>query len=154
MANAADLSLLADIVEPPPASWWPPALGWWIVGAALLATLAIIGWACVRRYRRNAYRRAALAELRAIGAAADPAARATSVSAVLKRAALVAYPRATVASLTGSAWLAFLDSTGRTMDFSRGSAGFGNATMGATQGDGCAMLIAAKRWVRRHQAGT
>ena len=39
---------------------------------------------------------------------------------LLKRAALTAFPREQVATLTGAAWFAFLDRTGRTAAFSEG----------------------------------
>ena len=45
----------------------------------------------------------------------------TDYSALLKRVALTAYPRSDVASLTGEAWVAFLDRTLNSNDFSMGS---------------------------------
>ena len=152
MQDPADLSRLNDIVTPPPVPWWPPAPGWWILGAALLAAIAILSWAALLHYRRNAYRRAALAEIDAIGKVNDPAS-AAALSAVLKRVALVAYPRSDVASLTGSAWLSFLDRTGATGDFSHGpAAGLAKAAFGAPIGDSDAVLAAARRWVAQHRA--
>jgi hypothetical protein len=104
------------------------------------------------RYRSNAYRRAALAEIDAIGKVADPAS-AAALSAVLKRAALVAYPRSDVARLTGLAWLSFLNRTGATGDFSHGpAAGLAKAAFGAPIGDGDGVLTAARRWVEHHRA--
>jgi len=150
--DAADLSHLADIVVPPPVSWWPPAPGWWILGAGLVLALVIIALVAVRRYRRNAYRRAALAELAAIGSVADPAG-AAAVSSVLKRAALVAYPRADVAALTGENWLAFLDRSAATSDFTSGpAAGLARAAYGGPPAQGPDILAAARRWVKRHRA--
>lgn len=151
MGNQADLAHLADIAVPPPVPWWPPAPGWWILSAALFLAVAILAWMAGRRYRRNAYRRVALAELAAIGRIADPAS-VPAVSAILKRAALVAYPRSAVASLTGSAWLVFLDRTGSTSDFTHGSAGvLAQAAFGARPGDNVAMLAASRRWIQRHR---
>ena len=151
--DPADLSHLADIVVPSPMSWWPPAPGWWILAAAALAASALVAWVAVHRYRQNAYRRAALLELARVGTVASPA-NAVAVSAVLKRAALVAYPRAEVASLTGVAWLTFLDHTGSTRDFTGGSAAaLARIAMGGPSGDGAAILAAARRWVKRHREG-
>ena len=152
MDDPADLSHLADIVVPPPVPWWPPAPGWWILGAALLAALAISGWSAIRRYRKNAYRRAALAELAAIGTVSSPAS-AAAVSAILKRVALAAYPRAEVANLTGAAWLAFLDRAASTTDFTRGpAAALAQAAYGAPLSDGEAVLAAARFFVTHHRA--
>jgi hypothetical protein len=148
--DPADLSHLADIMVPPPVPWWPPAPGWWILAAAALVASALLAWIALRRHRRNAYRRAALAELAAGGALANPT-NAATVSAVLKRATLVAYPRAEVASLTGSAWLAFLDRTGSTRDFTDGPAAALALAVGGRVGDGAAILAASRRWVRRHR---
>ncbi|MBK3801136.1 DUF4381 family protein [Azospirillum brasilense] len=153
MDDPADLSRLADIAVPPPVAWWPPASGWWIVAAAMLGILAILGAALVARWRRNAYRRASLAELAAIGTVADPAS-AAAVSTILKRTALTAYPRAEVASLTGASWLAFLDRTSGSQDFTKGpGAGLARAAVGVPpgDGDGDAVVAAARRWVKRHR---
>ncbi|MGU3493050.1 DUF4381 domain-containing protein [Xanthobacteraceae bacterium A53D] len=151
MDDPGDLSRLADIAVPPPVPWWPPAPGWWVLACGLLAALVIVAWGLAIRHRRNAYRRAALAELAAIGPAGDPGS-AAAVSAILKRAALAAYPRTQVAGLTGQAWLAFLDRTAGSRDFSDGPAAtLAQAAMGAPIGDGPAILAAARRWIRHHK---
>jgi hypothetical protein len=43
------------------------------------------------------------------------------LATLIKRVALSVYPRARVASLTGDQWLSFLDQTGRTDAFTKGS---------------------------------
>lgn len=152
MDDQADLSHLADIVVPPPIAWWPPAAGWWILAAALIVAIGLLALAALRHHRRNAYRRAALAALDALGPVSD-AAGAAAASAILKRAALAAYPRTEVASLTGSAWLAFLDRTAGTADFTRGpAAAIAQAPFGAPLGDSAALAAAARRWVVRHRS--
>ena len=149
MDDPADLSHLADIVVPPPVPWWPPAPGWWILATGCLAALAMSAAVALGRYQRNAYRRAALAELAAVNV--DGPAAAAAISAVLKRVALVAYPRSEVASLTGAAWLAFLDRAGATTDFTSGlAASLTKATKGGAIQSSAAVLAAARRWVRRH----
>ncbi|HEU0155003.1 MAG TPA: DUF4381 domain-containing protein [Stellaceae bacterium] len=152
-ANPADLSNLHDIVLPPAVSFWPPAPGWWIVGATLLAVALILLAKALARYRRNAYRREALRELDAIGPARTPVA-AQRISAVLKRAALTAFPRSDVARLSGASWLAFLDQTGRTDAFTKGPAQMlpALALGAAPNADGEPILQEARHWVRRHRA--
>jgi Domain of unknown function (DUF4381) len=151
MDDPADLSRLADIVLPPPIPWWPPAPGWWILGAGCLAALAIVVVAAIGHYRRNAYRRVALAELSSIKQN-DPGA-AAAISTVLKRVALVAYPRSDVAGLTGARWAAFLDRTGGASDFTAGpAAGLAGAVQGGGLANGDAIVAAARRWVQRHKA--
>ena len=92
---------LNDIVIPAPVSLMPQTVGWIIPGViviAVLATVAVLAW---RRYRRNAYRREALALVESTPLIALPA--------LVKRVALAAAPRTEVASLTGDEWLSFLD---------------------------------------------
>jgi outer membrane lipoprotein SlyB len=146
MADPADLSNLRDLALPPAVSLWPPAPGWWIIAAAGLAAAAILSAAALARYRRNAYRREALRQLDTVAFGA--------ISAVLKRTALAAWPREQVAALTGAAWLAFLDRTGRTTAFTEGAGrhietlAFGGAVDGQAAD---AARAAARAWVRAHR---
>jgi hypothetical protein len=119
--DLGSLDRLHDIAAPPPVPWWPPAPGWYIVAAVALLLLGLAAWAALARWRRDRYRREALGELDRI--ARDPKAPSSisSVAELVKRVALAAYPRARVASLTGEAWLAFLDVTGGTDAFSQGA---------------------------------
>lgn len=106
------LDMLKPIPEPAPISMWPATEGWIWLALLLLALAATVGWWTHRRWAANAYRRAALAELAA--AQDDPAA----IAGILRRAALVAYPRRQVAALLGPDWLGFLDDTCRDSGFS------------------------------------
>ncbi len=143
MSDPADLSNLRDIVVPPDVSFWPPAPGWWIVAAAAVALLALLAAAAVVRHRRNAYRREALRDL--------DAADARQASGILKRAALAAWPRDQVASLSGAAWLAFLDRTGRTDSFTHGPGRDLEALTFGGAGDRDAVVVAARQWLRDHR---
>jgi len=149
MEDAGDLSRLADIVVPPPVPWWPPAPGWWLLLAALIAGLLILLLAAIRHWRRNAYRRAALDEIDALPPA--DAANVTALATILKRTALAAYPRAEVASLTGRAWLAFLDRTSGSEEFTRNGDSLAQAAYGRPAGDDTPLLAAARRWVKHHR---
>lgn len=152
-SDAASLDNLRDIVLPAPIAYWPPAPGWWILAVAALALLAIGAVCLVNNYRHNAYRRAALRELAALGSPLD-AARAQALSAILKRAALVAYPRADVARLTGDAWLGFLDRTAGLTAFTKGAARqLGALALGASvTADDAGIKVAARRWIRHHRS--
>ncbi len=113
--DPASLDRLRDIVTPTPIASWPPAAGVWWLGVALLPWIAYGVVAVRRRRRRNAYRRAALAEIARLrprlAEAGERPAAVRELAAVLKRTALVAYPRRSVASLSGHAWVGFLDRT-------------------------------------------
>lgn len=118
------LAQLQDIHLPPPPSWWPPAPGWWVLVALLLLALAALGWWQWQRWRRNAFRRAAARECRALQQAfdqgADPIVTVQDLSNLLRRVARTAMPGTRGESQTGEAWLRFLDQTGSTGEFTRG----------------------------------
>ena len=110
------LAGLRDWHLPDPVPWWPPAPGWWLVAGLALAVCALALHWWLRRRRQGAPARAALGELERLGAGlvadGDERRYAAAVSALLRRLALVRYPREQVAGLTGADWLAFLDRSG------------------------------------------
>lgn len=110
--DPGSLTNLRDLALPQVVSFWPPAPGIWILGAACAAVLAIILWRAVQRYRALAYRRAAIAELEALGGEIDRGGPTSvaHVSAILKRVAMVDYGRELVAPLSGEAWADFVAS--------------------------------------------
>lgn len=107
----APLDKLHDFYQPPPPSWTPQTIGWYVVFAiaGLLLLWAVVHF--VRKWIRNRYRRDALREL--------TLAPADGISALLKRAALSVWPREKVAPLSGDAWLSFLSVTGNDDSFQR-----------------------------------
>ena len=108
-SDPGDLANMADLALPEPIPFWPPAAGIWIVGATVTAMLAIAGWRALRRYQADAYLRRAAAEIDAL--AADDTETPEAVSAILKRAAIIAHGREAVAALTGPSWAAFVAQT-------------------------------------------
>jgi len=107
----ASLDNLRDIVVPEPPPLWPPAPGFWVLAIVILAVVAALFLWWRRARERNAYRRAGLALLKTVRTTRD-------VNVILKRVALAAYPRPTVASLYGDDWVAFLDDRCRRARFS------------------------------------
>ena len=73
--DPGSLDNLRDIVELPAVSWWPLAPGWWIVIALVAVIAAVNGMRAWKQWKANAYRRAALEELRSAGALTDGTAR-------------------------------------------------------------------------------
>jgi len=115
---------LHDIHLPPPVSWWPPAPGWWVLAILMLGLCVGFGIWQWQRFRRTAFRRMAMAEWRALEQAfeqgADPLLTVQALSRLLRRVARVIAPNQAVVAQTGNTWLAFLDRSGCTGEFTRG----------------------------------
>jgi len=143
--DPASLANLRDIVTPPLVPWWPPAPGWWFLLAALSVITVVVAVHRWRRWRANAYRRAALRAIRGAGSAA-------SVAEILKRVVLVAYPRTQVASLTGSAWVNWLAATGGRPVPAVASQALTVGVFAQREFDDCSELATfAAEWIRSHK---
>jgi hypothetical protein len=153
--NLVDLlRLLHEIVVPESPSLLPQTRGWWVL-AAWLAAVVLIGLAQWLAYRRrNRYRREAAAELAGIAAraASQPAASAAAIAALVKRTALVAYPRERVAALHGRDWARFLCESANDDPVVSASAERIADAAYRCDVDGRALLDAARRWIRVHDA--
>jgi hypothetical protein len=153
-ADSADLARLHDILMPAPlSSWWPLAPGWLLLAAAASMLLAFWLWRLARRRQAARYRREALAELVTLGRGnGAPAERVTATLTLLKRAALAAYPREEVASLTGEAWWRFLDQTAGATLFAGGLGAEAERMLYAQAGElPPSLQQAAEQWIRRHR---
>ncbi|OUS35667.1 hypothetical protein A9Q94_12290 [Rhodobacterales bacterium 56_14_T64] len=145
--NLIDLLDQLHPMAPPPAiSMVPQTLGWLAVLVVLATTTA---WAAHRRWRHwrdNAYRRAALTELDQLSD--DP----TKIAILLRRTALSAFPRPTVAALRGAAWLDFLDSSYGGHGFSQGADHVLTTAPYRTEPPANPDLTAlARQWLRQHR---
>lgn len=153
---------LQDIAEPARVAWWPPAPFWWF------AIILIVVW-CVYlivrvayRWSRRAYRRKALRELREIEkqhrSGDNAAGDLVKVSALLKRVALVAFPRDRVASLWGDEWLSFLSETCDQVDFSKDPlrtlawSSIERSAPVSNENEWQQVISAARTWIDHHQA--
>ena len=148
------LDLLHDIVRPDPVAWTPQTIGWAIVAVWLLVVTALIAWNRYLGWKRNRYRRDALAILKTIEQQPqhDGAWAAEQVALHLKRTALAAYPRAEVASLYGSRWAAFLsESAGNDPVVSAAAEDLATAAYRAGV-DGNSLIAPARRWLKVHRA--
>ena len=156
------LNGLADIAEPPEPSAWPP--NFWVLGLTLagLGFTALIISRLWRRHQRRRPYRAALAELAAWERTAPSRSAgdaAATLTALLRRVALLHYPRDRVASLSGTAFARFLDEAMATPTFTQGPAAeiLGDARYGARGAEpldcGRALAEAARRWLDAHRDG-
>ena len=116
------LAQLADIHLPAEVSYWPPALGWWILALLLLGGGVYLINPMVQLRNLRLVCRHALAELDNCYqrfAGADDADLNTlrlryvnEFNSVMRRVALVHFPQANVASLGGDAWVDFIRQKG------------------------------------------
>ena len=113
------LAQLRDVHVPQAPGLWPPAIGWWLVGFLLLALLlGALLW--LRRWRVEAWRRAALREYQRLMAESPGPQTAQKLSVLMRRVALKAEPRYKVAGATDQEWLSVLDRIGQTNQYSEG----------------------------------
>ncbi|HTO08909.1 MAG TPA: DUF4381 domain-containing protein [Myxococcota bacterium] len=152
--SSGALQGLAELPLPAPVPYTPETPGAWAVLVLLLAAVAALAWRALRRWRANAYRRAALRELAGLEQASDLA----RLPALLKRTALAARPRQRVAALSGAAWLEYLDGTMGGREFAAGP-GRALATLSYTKQPSLsaeetrALLRLARDWIEHHRAG-
>ncbi len=150
--SAAALAALRPLHPPAPVGWWPPAPGWWLLLAIAVLLLLSFWW----YRRRSLLRRAALGELRNLERnVTDNAQLAGAVNQLLRRFALTRFPQRQVASLSGEAWLAFLDAHSSAGGFVTGP---GRVLVSAPYATHCtldraALLALARRWICRQRGG-
>ena len=98
---SSPLDRLHDFYQPAPPVWTPQTIGWYVLFAIAGLLVVWLTVHAIRRWFANHYRREALRKL----ALLPP----IQFSALLKSTALAVWPREKVASLTGVAWLEFLN---------------------------------------------
>ncbi|WP_078083915.1 DUF4381 domain-containing protein [Microbulbifer mangrovi] len=142
--------MIAQLVPPPE----PPAISMWPATplakglcALLLLILLFFIWRQIQTYRANAYRRAALAEVR------QSEGDAAQIAAILRRTALAAYPREEVAALTGEDWLEFLNQhyPGNAFEGEVGRELLQSPYRKATSHKPDVLVQAAQGWIRQHK---
>lgn len=152
MNSVDSLAALRDIRLPPEHVLWLP-LQWWL-GAGLLAAVAVAALAWhLRRRRRLRALRLALQELSRLAAAhardSDAIGLARGLSRLLRGYAVMRFPQADVAGLTGSAWLQFLDTHGGGGDFCNGAGAVLETHPYRPHGDldAAALVALTRRWL-------
>lgn len=121
MLNDPTLANLRDIHLPPTTTLWPLATGYYLLGFVTIL-LALIIIFCIHHYRRNAFKREAIDRLNEVIARFElnqnHRIATAEISILLKRVALVYYPREHVAGLYPDAWVTFLEKNAKCLDFS------------------------------------
>jgi hypothetical protein len=150
MAPDTALRMLHDYYQPAPPAWTPQTVGWYGLFVTVLLSFLWLGIRSTLSWFKNRYRREAVRGV----AVAAPA----QFSILLKRAALAAWPREEIASLSGEAWLDFLNRTGTSEPF-RTSPGNQIEEIAlnespASEEDELALRRLAMKWIRRHRVQT
>lgn len=109
---------LREIHLPDAINWWPPAIGWWLV----LLTCLFLAWLVHYLTRPTAIKTAKkqLLEIKQDNSSEDID-KLVKISELLRRVAISNSPRSECASLTGQAWLEYLDKTLKNNPFTQGA---------------------------------
>jgi len=122
--TVAPLLELRDIHAAPAPGLWPPAPGWWLLALLMAGTAVLLLLRLRRRLRKRRFRLQVMLELDDIAKryrSENIRSLITETGIWLRRIALRCYPVEQVASLSGAAWLQFLDATGGGGEFSNGT---------------------------------
>lgn len=144
-------SHLKDIQLPSPVSIWPLAIGWYVLLAILLAAVVAGFFYWRRRKSRQRLPAAFTQEIIKLRHQAQSQLVIDELAVLLKRAALLAYPREQVASLYGEQWLQFLDETCGEQLFTQGP---GRLLLSAYQPHQYVnqepIIYLVEKWIKRH----
>ena len=112
---------LHDIHLPDAAGWWPPAIGWWILAIIILSLLFWVSALAWQWLKYQSWRNKLLKEFNANIAVSnqDAHTQVTAITEALRRSALTLFPGNTVAHLTGTDWLEFLESHAENTPFTQ-----------------------------------
>jgi hypothetical protein len=115
------MAQLKDIHLPAPVGWWPLAPGWYVVIITFFILVAVITMVLYTRHRNARPKKHALSLLKKYVAQYEKDHNAQLASAriseLLKRVALVYFPRDHVAGIHGLYWIEFLNQTGKEVNF-------------------------------------
>jgi hypothetical protein len=157
----ADPSLLADLHDihlPHPVSAWPPGPAYYaLLGLGIILLLL---WLKRTYHRRTtAPKREALLELTHLETRyqhhPESKTTAANITTLLRRVALVYYPRANVAGLHGEAWLLFLKQTSHHIDFDAVKTSLLNTPFNPASNSNCdnltPLFAATRRWITQRK---
>jgi hypothetical protein len=152
------LADLHPLRQPELIGWWPPAPGWWLLASLLIIAVTLLVYLLRRHRARNAYRRRALRQLQDLHARYQADAHTgrylQGINALLKSAALLAYPRAAVAAQHGASWREFLN---RSLPAGKQLPSEFDTALYQQHGpaiDVAQVQRAAEHWIKKHRAAT
>lgn len=162
---SVEMAPLRDVASPAPVSMRPQTVGWYVLGAVVVALFVWVVWRQARRWQAARYRREALAEVDALSDALTDAhsrpAALRALAAIVKRTQLAEERRPAVASLSGVAWRSHLEAAA-----DRGHLPTEAATLlvevssarderlaRLAADDVSALVAAVRHWITAHHAG-
>jgi len=146
---------LGPLYEPEAVEFSFATPGWYVLGALLLLLLVYVIMKAARLYVKNAYRRSALRSLTEIeeGLRQDYETGLREVLVLLKRVAMEAFGRETVAPLHGDDWLEFLEEKGKDTPFREYGSTIFTAVYAAGEIEEHQLgniIGLCKRWIKTH----
>ena len=151
------LASLHDIHVPQAIGWWPLAPGWYLLASSLIIALLLFGFLGYRHYVQGRAKREALRVLATLEKHyqhdTNSQLYAANISELLKRVALAYYPRTRVANLQGEAWITFLNSTVKGVEFNAVRTQLLELPWRPSQNQPLQLLFAiARQWIRKQGA--
>ncbi|TPH15905.1 DUF4381 domain-containing protein [Litorilituus lipolyticus] len=110
------LDKLVETTAPEAISWLPQTLGWKIIFTALIFYTCYKAYLAYKKYKRNVYRRNALAWIKHYQTDEEWFYR--QLPSLLRKTAITAFDRAHVTSLMGNDWEKWLDAQCKQSEFS------------------------------------
>ena len=109
---------LRDIHLPEAISAWPPAIGWWILALLIPLSLFLL-FKGYRHLTRKTALKSAKQHFKVLQAATEltPQQQLQALSSLMRRSAVSLYPQQEVSSLTGVAWIEFLNQHSKNNEF-------------------------------------
>jgi hypothetical protein len=121
VVNNDPLAQLKDIHLPTPISWWPLAPGWYGLAIFILIFSIVLIYYIYQKRKHALPKKQALSLLNDYWSRYykehNDALYSSLISELLRRVALVYYPRTLVASMHGEEWLQFLNANAKKIDF-------------------------------------
>jgi hypothetical protein len=116
---------LREIHLPEAIGWWPPAIGWWLLPILVLLffVLSIMLYKYITRKTAKKTAKKLLLKIQQ-NTSSDDKLKLQEISTLIRRVAISISPRVDTASLTGQAWLTYLDSSVKGTPFSKGAGKF------------------------------
>ena len=158
MDHQAILAQLRPNHLPEAISYWPLAIGWWLLLASTISIISVMTYLFIIKRQKNKYRRLGLQLAKKIHKKfiehGNKRQFAHDSNRLLKKVALQAFPRQNIANLNGKEWLDFLyQSSGNKQFKTMGAAAFGSSRFKPHQDPDVTQINPLTiSWIKKHNA--